>query len=97
MIQYKGIQFQNVDQLIDYQVKAEGLKLPNNKELPPLPETTLLEGLEDYLKKSPPPFSPGYPHPTHRWSIPCHALDPMVPRAMTNSNMHCRKMDDAQP
>ena len=61
MIKYKGIQFQTVDELIDYQVKAEGLKLPKNKELPQTPDKTLSDALEEYLKKSPPPFNP--PHP----------------------------------
>lgn len=89
MIQYKDIKFETVDQLIDYQVRAEGLKLPNKTELPPLPETTLAEDIEQWLKKSPPPLTQPRPpfQPLTTFSIPC-GLDASAPRVETN--MHCR-------
>ena len=57
MIKYKGIEFLTVDQLIEYQEKAEGLKKPIK---------TLLEGITinpGIFTNDPPPFYPRQPDP----------------------------------
>lgn len=98
MIKYKGIEFETVDQLIEYQEKAEGLKKPNKG---------LLSG--GYFE-DPPPFYPRQPDPwtklgpgqvffndLNKWSPPlspqcveytlCQG-DGIIDTVITN--MHCR-------
>lgn len=98
MIKYKEMEFSLVDELIEYRSKVEGLIMfsLSKVDVRPEPAPALSPELQEYfdqLVKAKPGYHGGS---AHDQSIPCHI--PMLPHRPTIlTNVHCSKMDDAQP